>query len=70
MNRVCMICGRILSKSMGVIGPRCSRKIQNFRRRFRISNKAYIKYAEKHDIFREEDVSGSGENEKTSTGST
>jgi len=52
-ERRCSVCGRILTKTAGSVGPVCAAKSMPWKRR-RVSASILSKYIAEHDIFREE----------------
>ena len=65
--KTCLICGRQLKKSPGIIGPGCLAKLKGQLKSKRISTKEYVKYMAKHDLFAdEEDADGSRKTQRTS----
>jgi len=51
-ERRCSVCGRILTKTIGNIGPVCAAKSMSWKKK-RISATILSKYIMEHDIFRE-----------------
>lgn len=55
----CIICGRLLKKSLGPIGPGCAKRhTRSDPRLINIykykKNDFYLAYADKHDLFKEQ----------------
>lgn len=67
----CSVCGRVLRKSSGPIGPACFKKLQGTRnnsKRIRMKKSSYISISAKYDMYKEE-KNGSREDDSSSENS-
>lgn len=54
--RRCMICGKVMKKTAGLIGPECAKKTGTKNIGTKRNKKAYQQFLCEHDLFEEEDL--------------